>query len=141
MFVRWKKRTNKQRDCETIYAVLVESQRQDGRVRQRFIKHLGGCCVNSTEWQRADFWARVGLSVEPLSLSKADTVKILEQIERRISRPAEDLIKKQREHIEYWRLTDEERHAVFCEKHGGGATATAESDARRWYRETMKRSG
>ena len=140
MFIRWKKRTNQQRDCETLYAVLVESQRQGGQVKQRFIRHLGGCCEDPTVWQKADFWARVELSLEPLSLGKEDAVKILEQLERRVPRPADDLVKKQREHIEYWRLTDEERRAMFCEKHGV-ATATADSDARRWYRETVKRSG
>ena len=60
MFVRWKKRkcTGRYRSEFINYnldAVLVENYREDGKVKQRFIKHLGSFGDNGILMKRGTF--------------------------------------------------------------------------------------
>lgn len=92
MFVRWKRRKLKKRlgyspgmsgdpseACFTLSAVLVRSERMGGKVRQRFVKHLGtikdwGLTI---EGHRLGFWERAEKALDSLDLD-SDTRERIE---------------------------------------------------------------
>ena len=89
MFVRWKRRKcGKDRPYDNyIDAVLVESYRDDGKVKQRFLKHLASIPDDpGFSWL---LWKEVSKRLNEMNLDKADRDKIEKMIEKRFPKPTE----------------------------------------------------
>src|SRR5687767_6355412 len=113
MFIRWKRRQKahtrpgqqprkRSQRGDSLYCVLVESQRVNGSPQQKVICYLGSVdeadrgrlCV------RVDFWDHVLAKLDGLQLDSAERTKIQESIGLIVSRAPEDEVvafKKERE--------------------------------------------
>lgn len=99
MFIRWKRRKKRvtppgrkprrRADAgDSLYCVLVESQRINGLPRQKVICYLGSLDERDREklWLRVDFWDAVTAKLDQLQLADRERAKIEEAIERVVSR-------------------------------------------------------
>ena len=94
MFIRWKARTLRKPgssglETRSLYAVLVESRRVEGRPRQKVVKYL----AHLNEDQKHDdehrrlFWERVDEKLATLSLAPRERTEIEEKLSEVIARP------------------------------------------------------
>ena len=113
MFIRWKRRKKaatkpwrrprRRSDAgDSLYCVLVESQRINGSPRQKVVCYLGSLDEGDREkvWLRVDFWDEVLRKLDGLQLPPRDRKKIEESIARVVSRvPQQDaaVFKKERQ--------------------------------------------
>jgi len=110
MFVRWKRRKLKKRgpDWQVGYAlsaVLVQSERVDGKVRQRFVKHLGSIKDWGLTWQgpRLGFWETAEKALDELDLDPATRQRIEAKLAETVKPfTPEDLARIKKE-AEAWR--------------------------------------
>ena len=91
MFVRWKRRKLKKKwhgGCVR-YAVLVKSERVNGKPRQKVIKYLGHIADYGLEWpgHRFDFWDRVDKNLGELGLDDKSRREIERKLDDRVPRP------------------------------------------------------
>lgn len=119
MFIRWKRRKKaatkpwrqprRRSDAgDSLYCVLVESQRVNGSPRQKVICYLGSLDEGDREklWLRVDFWDLVSAKLDKLELTSRERTKIEKAIDLVVSRVPEDEVaafKKERK--EYWEIT------------------------------------
>lgn len=91
MFIRWKRKAHKpKKDYQNggyithylLYAQLLESYREDGKPRQRVIKHLGGFKEHLRELAhiRLYFWQDASKKLDELSLDGLEREKIEQQL-------------------------------------------------------------
>ena len=86
MYVRWKKRMRTKRHRptgeHTLTAVLVTSQRVDGRPRQRIVAYLGSIGEHRTGfyWHQFDFWKSAAQHVDQLGLDAETVARIREDL-------------------------------------------------------------
>ncbi len=98
---------NAEKDGDSLDAVLVESVRAAGRVRQRFISHLGHIHENKKTWlsDRAPFWNQAILKLDALHLGTPERANIEALLDRVVPRPSmEELEKGERLYAE-WKAT------------------------------------
>ena len=104
MFVRWKTSIRKTRWRSDILlsAVLVESRREGGRPRQKFIRHLGSVRQSSLGLVLAtgSFWKRVDQSLGALDLSPEERRAIEARIALRVPRPEPEALEQARQEKE-----------------------------------------
>jgi hypothetical protein len=99
MFIRWKRRkrskTKPDRDPgiqsdagDSLYCVLVESQRINGVPRQKVVCYLGSLDENDREklWLRVDFWDAVDGKLARLDLTRHERAKVEDSICRIVAR-------------------------------------------------------
>ncbi len=95
MFMRWKRRRLMQYDVDgrpqySLYAVLVENQRVEGRSMQRVVKYLGyiaEIAIHHDE-ERERFWGRIAASLNDMALDPERRRMIEEKIAVMVPRPA-----------------------------------------------------
>jgi hypothetical protein len=102
MFVRWKTREHwrtkykqwpkwrtKEYNGKSFSAVLVRSERIDGKPRQKIVAYLGHIKEKSldSKARRLYFWESVDRHLDTLVLSLAERQRIEEQLRERIPRP------------------------------------------------------
>lgn len=93
MFIRWKRRKKaavkpgfrprRRRNVgDSLSCVLVESQRIDGKPRQKIVCYLASFDENDRDaiWLRVDFWDYVTARLDRLQLGQKERVKIEESI-------------------------------------------------------------
>ena len=103
MFIRWKRRpkapTKPRRrprfrsdKGDSLYCVVVESQRVDGKPRQKVVMYLGSLDEKDREkmWQRVDFWDLVGPKLDSLQLTKRQRTRIEESISVVVARVSDE---------------------------------------------------
>lgn len=116
MFIRWKRRKKaatkpwrrprrRSEAGDSLYCVLVESQRINGSPKQKVICYLGSVDEGDREklWLRVDFWDGLLAKLDQLELTHRERAKIEESIGRVVSRVPDDeaaAFRKERE--EYW---------------------------------------
>jgi len=105
VFVRWKERTTKR--GRVFYAVLVESQRENGKPRQKVIKHLAHIAekyLDATAHQEY-FWQRVDWYMDDLALSTETRKTIEGKLIAKVKRPTEEelvQLRKEQKAISRW---------------------------------------
>jgi len=79
-------------------AVLVESQRIDGRPRQRFVAHLGTIREQDVTdpRQRVQFWRGVNIRLDEIGITDGDRDRIAATLANRVVPPTPDEIDVQR---------------------------------------------
>ena len=95
MFIRWKKRKcSKDRSYKYYLDVtLVENSRDDGKVKQRFIKHLASIPDDKgISWL---LWMKASRRLDEMNLEKATRNTIERSIERRFPRDTSGTWRKQ----------------------------------------------
>jgi len=94
MFMRWKRRRLVQHDGNglpqySLYAVLVENQRVEGRTMQRVVKYLGyiaEIAIHHDE-ERERFWERIAEALNDMALEPERRRIIEEKIAVLVPRP------------------------------------------------------
>ena len=115
MFVRWKRRKKaiskpwrrlrRSKFGDSLYGVLVETNRVNGSPRQKVVCYLGSLDEGHREsvWTRVDFWDRATAKLDQLQLSRRERAKIEESISRVVSRvPDEEAATFRRERKEFF---------------------------------------
>jgi hypothetical protein len=110
MFIRWKRRKKaatkpsrwprtRSESGDSLYCILVESQRINGSPRQKVICYLGSVDDGDREklWLRVDFWDKVVRKLDGLQLTPRDREKIEKSIGRMVSRVPEREAAQERE--------------------------------------------
>lgn len=112
MFIRWKRRKKaktptgrriRRSDAgDSLYCVLIESQRVNGAPRHKVICYLGSLDENSREklWLRVDFWDAVDAKLNKLDLTRRERTKIEEsigQVVARVPEPEATTFRQERE--------------------------------------------
>lgn len=95
MYVRWKSRVSTvwfSRGPKTLYAVLAENKRVNGKPRQRFVKHLGCIYEHFARGKdpilpKAQFWSQVSKSLDALPLDAETRATIEQNLGAKIYRP------------------------------------------------------
>ena len=97
MYIRWKKKYRKKRWHDntsryTLSAVLVESMREYGKVKQKFILHLASIRGERIEISihRSIFWRKVSQKLKNLDLSKEDISPIIVSLQKVVPIPNEE---------------------------------------------------
>lgn len=103
MFVWWKRRKKaptkhgcpprKRSDAgDSLYCVIVESQRIDGSPRQKVVSYLASVDENDCDklWLRVDFWDYISAKLDRLPLSRRERTKIEEAIGKVVTRVPEE---------------------------------------------------
>jgi len=97
MYIRWKKKYRKRRRHEsstrsTLSAVLVESVREHGKVKQKFILHLGSIREEriGSSIHRSIFWRRVTQRLSEVDLSKEGIFSINLSLQKVVPIPNEE---------------------------------------------------
>lgn len=102
MFVRWKRRKKavskpwrrlrRSKAGDSLYCVLVESNRVNGSPRQKVVCYLGSLDEGHREsmWTRVDFWDRATVKLDQLQLTRRERANIEESISRVVSRVPEE---------------------------------------------------
>ena len=103
MFVRWKRRKTPRTKLgraprrhddagDSLYCVLVESQRINGSPRQKLICYLGSIKESYIErpWVRLVFWEKVRVKLDKIALARTDRIKVEESIGRVIPKVSEE---------------------------------------------------
>ena len=94
MYVRWKKRKSVNDDL-IFDAVLVKSQREGGKVKQKFIKHLGSIPENADRNSQIYFWVNFFNKLDFLEgFTATEELKIIYDIEKRIPPITDEEIEK-----------------------------------------------
>ncbi len=94
MFVRWKKRKLAGEGTPgveniSLYAVLVENHRIDGKIRQKVVRYLGyinEARINDQLHQRR-FWQQVDQNMQGLQLNRAEQLSLAGKIMELVPRP------------------------------------------------------
>lgn len=121
MFIRWKRRKKaptkpwrrprRRSDAgDSLYCVLVESQRINGSPRQKVICYLGSLDEGDREklWLRVDFWDGVHAKLDQLNLFPRERAKIEQSIGVVVEQvPAEEAAAFKREWDAWWRGLEE----------------------------------
>ena len=96
MYVRWKRkrltRCWRKTMGDSLSAVLVRSERVDGRPRQRYVRHLGAIPeqqIGTYGWA-LDFWHSVDASLTALELLPDERERLAGQVATRVPRPVKD---------------------------------------------------
>ena len=111
MFVRWKRRASQWgRQCSrrrpfreafgeeeraargaSLDAVLVKSERTEGKVKQRFVAHLATVKERNIPRPciRACFWREVGARLDGLGIEGAERERIEAKLAEKVNRPTE----------------------------------------------------
>ena len=112
MFVRWKRRKkaatkpgrNPRRRSDagdSLYCVLIESRRIEGKPRQKVVCYLGSVDEGHLDktWLRVDFWDAIKPKLDGLDLTRKERQRIedsIQQIVTRIPEEQETQFKKER---------------------------------------------
>ena len=95
MFVRWKKRTLKERyrPGYAHYAQLIECRRIDGKPCQRVIKHLGAIRDGGREisGHQFGFWDAVDRALDELALDATARQKVETALLAEVPRPSPEM--------------------------------------------------
>jgi hypothetical protein len=84
MFIRWKRRKAlKDQRPDSLYCVLLESERVNGVPRQKTVRYLGRIHEGDTakEYGRLNFWDVVTPKLDALPISRVDRGKIIKSID------------------------------------------------------------
>ncbi len=112
MFVRWKRRestyarersrTRADERGATLYAVLVESVRVDGKPRQKFICQLAKVREKKLDYESMpfQFWKEAIEKLNTLALDESERKKIELQLAAKIRRPSDA------EAAEFWQKSE-----------------------------------
>jgi len=109
MYVRWKSRVSTvwfSWGPKTLYAVLAENKRVNGKPRESFVKHLGCIYEHFARGEdpilpKAQFWSQVSKSLDALSLDAQTRATIEQNLSAKIYRPTpaeETEARKEQEH-------------------------------------------
>jgi hypothetical protein len=97
MYLRWKKKFRIRRHLDeqnkiTLCAVLVESQREDGKIKQTVIKYLGSIRHEHIQFssRRHRFWRMVMQNLSPLQIPEKNMHTILSKLQDVVPKPADD---------------------------------------------------
>ena len=86
MYIRWKKNIRKKTKADfsnvTFCAVILENKRQDGKVKQKFLKYLGSIRENRIDsaTSRTLFWKKASKNLDTLELSKENKASIIKKM-------------------------------------------------------------
>ena len=104
---RWLGPYNRESEGLLHSAVVVASERVNGKPRQRIVKHLGSIQEDEIRWRRPgviiDFWQAVDRGLEDLlnlGASESEVERFREQIVGRVSPPAAEEVQEDREFME-----------------------------------------
>jgi hypothetical protein len=103
MFVRWKTRPRAGFDGPLLSAVLVRSERINGKPRQKIVACLASIreTIIDNPYRRYYFWRKVDKRLESLGLEKAEHERIVAALASRVPRPTEaELRQEDRERAE-----------------------------------------
>jgi len=96
MYIRWKRYYRKKRRHEnstksTLSAVLVESVREHGKVKQRFLSHIASIWEEriDSSIHRSVFWRKTTQRLNKLDLSKEDISSINLSLQKVVPIPNE----------------------------------------------------
>jgi len=91
MFVRWKERRLKHVSYRALDVVVVCSQREDGKVRQAFVKHLGSIHENHIEKKesRINFWSHAKRALDSLRLKPEMRSFLEQQLMAKVAKPSD----------------------------------------------------
>lgn len=96
MFVRWKRRRLVQRDAAglphySLYAVLVENHRVDGKTMQRVVRYLAYIAESAVRdpEEGARFWDRVEETLDEMGVEGESRAQIEEKLASVVVRPGE----------------------------------------------------
>ena len=115
MYVRWKKRamtSYRRRNGQTaLTAVLVESQRVDGKPRQRTISYLGTITQELVinPFRQTSFWASAERRLAQQGLDDATRARLEASLLRVVPRPLAEDWQRERAHLQA--LTESIRRA------------------------------
>ena len=94
MFVRWKRRRLAQRDAAglphySLYAVLVENNRIEGKTMQRVVRYLAYIAEHDVHdpVERARFWEKVGETLDEMEIDGESRAAIEEKLAAVVERP------------------------------------------------------
>jgi hypothetical protein len=94
MFVRWKRRRLAQRDAAdlphySLYAVLVENNRVDGKTMQRVVRYLAYIAESDVRdpGERARFWDRVEETLDEMGVEGDSRAAIEDKLASVVERP------------------------------------------------------
>ena len=95
MYVRWKSRVSTvwfSWGPKTLYAVLAENKRVNGKPRESFVKHLGCIYEHFARGEdpilpKAQFWSQVSKSLDALPLDAQTRASIEQNLSAKIYRP------------------------------------------------------
>ncbi len=109
MYVRWKKRKLSQKSLDrrrgylseeqwplfefsehTLYAVLVESVRIDGKPRQRIVCILGYIGDKARAWGRYDFWNDVRPRLDGADLDRDTYSRVVAKLRETVPEPTDE---------------------------------------------------
>jgi hypothetical protein len=103
MFVRWKRRKKavtkpgrrprRRSDAgDSLYCVLIESRRIEGKPRQRVVCYLGSVDEGRLDktWLRVDFWDDIKPKLDRLSLTRTERQRIEDSIQQIVPRVPEE---------------------------------------------------
>lgn len=111
MHIRWNKNwTNK---GDYIYAILAENREVEGKIRPKTIKYLGGLRENHpSPYRRIRFWEKVEKNLSELELPPETMEKIIISLEKRVPKPSDDDLEKEREEVS--KKVTKKNQDVFC---------------------------
>ena len=91
MFIRWKERRLKHVSYCALDVVVVCSQREDGKVRQTFVKHLGSIHKNHVEKMesRINFWSHAKRALDSLRLKPEMRSFLEQQLMAKVAKPSD----------------------------------------------------
>ena len=107
MFVRWRRRELKGHPAWRWYdpgaslaAVVVESERRDGKVRQRFVGRVGtvrerDLATSARERELLRFWRQARWRLDRMGLSPEQRARVEDQLARRIPKPPAEAVERE----------------------------------------------
>ncbi len=97
MFLRWKKKKRNMKRANatvrlTLSPVIVESIWEEGKTKQRVLKHLGGIREEHIPHPnpRRDFWNKVNMNLRSIEISPQQRALFSKQIEDVVPKPSSD---------------------------------------------------
>jgi hypothetical protein len=104
MYVRWKRAKRGQKCAgykydwgDRLSAVLVQSERVDGKPRQKYIAHLGSIGEQCTQkgYHPVEFWRKVQDKLNGLGLPVDEKNRIIERVAETVPIPTQEYIDQQ----------------------------------------------
>jgi hypothetical protein len=106
MYVRWKRYDLRgfYRGTTLHSAVLVRSERVDGRVRQRHVAYLGSVRSDRLKYvgRRESFWRDVTAKLDTFALSPAERDRVTQRLAAVVPPPTPEEIAADREYWAAW---------------------------------------
>lgn len=99
MYLRWKKRVRRGKNLDkgnriTLCAVLVRSDREDGKIKQTVIKYLSSIRQDEIEFAncRRTFWHKARQNLLTLDIPEQTMKTILSRLQKVVPEPIDDEI-------------------------------------------------